>query len=136
MELLWFNRIFLLFVTRKSCVFQIFLLKSIKAYLCSSIINFDSVDFIERRPEDVISFFWRSVYITITNEGLPPPPQKKKKHHELHMTMLSFNLLISRVFHPTADVGVQIIIQWSGKLEYTNLHIIFAIEMMKSVAKI
>ena len=26
-------------------------------------INFDIVDFSERRPEEVISFFWRSVYI-------------------------------------------------------------------------
>ena len=26
-------------------------------------INFDAVDFSESRPEEVISFFWRSVYI-------------------------------------------------------------------------
>ena len=26
-------------------------------------INFDSVDISGRRPEEVISFFWRSVYI-------------------------------------------------------------------------
>ena len=52
-----FNRIFLLFDGRKSCVFQIFLLRSIKAYLCRNIIDFDSVDFSERRPEEVISFF-------------------------------------------------------------------------------
>ena len=26
-------------------------------------INFDAVDFSERRPEEVISFFWRSVYM-------------------------------------------------------------------------
>ena len=57
-----FNHIFLLFAARKSCVFQIFLLRSIKAYLCANIINFDSVDFSGRRPEEVISFFWRSVY--------------------------------------------------------------------------
>ena len=25
-------------------------------------INFDDVDFSEHRPEEVISFFWRSVY--------------------------------------------------------------------------
>ena len=58
----WFNHIFLLFEARKSCVFLIFLLRSIKAYLCPNMINFDSVDFSERRPEEVISFFWRSVY--------------------------------------------------------------------------
>ena len=28
-------------------------------------INFDAVDFSERRPEEVISFFWRSVYMII-----------------------------------------------------------------------
>ena len=28
-------------------------------------INFDSVDFSERRPEEVISFFWRSVYFVL-----------------------------------------------------------------------
>ena len=50
------------FEVRKSCVFQIFLLRSIKAYLCPNIINFDCVDFSERRPEEVVSFFWRSVY--------------------------------------------------------------------------
>ena len=34
-------------------------LRSIKAYLCANIINFDAVDFSGRRPEDVIhvSFF-------------------------------------------------------------------------------
>ena len=42
-----------------------FLLRSIKAYLCQNIINFDSVDFSERRPEEVISFYWRSVYMGV-----------------------------------------------------------------------
>ena len=31
------------------------------AYLCLNMINFDAVDFSERRSEEVISFFWRSV---------------------------------------------------------------------------
>ena len=50
---------FLLFDARKSCVFQIFLLRSIKAYLCDSpyIINFDTVDLSESRPAEVIIFF-------------------------------------------------------------------------------
>ena len=40
-----------------------FLLRSIiKAYLCLNI-NFDGVNFSERRSEKVISFFWRSVQI-------------------------------------------------------------------------
>ena len=33
--------------------------RDIEAYLCLNIINFDSVDFSEHRPEEVISFFWR-----------------------------------------------------------------------------
>ena len=53
----------LLFEARISCVFLIFLLRSIKAYLCLNMINFDAVDFSERRPEEMISFFSRSVYI-------------------------------------------------------------------------
>ena len=48
---------FLPFDAKTSCVFQIFFLRSIKAYWCPNIINFESVDFSERRPEDVISFF-------------------------------------------------------------------------------
>ena len=42
-------------LTRENLVFfQIFLLRSIKAYLCPNIIDFDSVDFSERRPEEVM----------------------------------------------------------------------------------
>ena len=37
-DLSWFNPIFLLFDTRKSCVFQLFLLTSIKTYMCPNII--------------------------------------------------------------------------------------------------
>ena len=42
-----FHRIFLVFVKRKSCVFQIFLkiLRTIKAYLCPNMINFNIMDF-------------------------------------------------------------------------------------------
>ena len=57
------NRIFLLFDARKSCVFQIFLLRSIKAYLCPNIINFDSVDFSECRPEEVMFLLMLSVFM-------------------------------------------------------------------------
>ena len=48
---------FLFFEARISCVFLIFLLTSIKAYLCPNMNNFDAMDFSERRPEEVISFF-------------------------------------------------------------------------------
>ena len=39
---------------KKSCVFQIFLLRSIKVYLCQNTINFDGLDFSECRPEEVM----------------------------------------------------------------------------------
>ena len=40
---------------------------SIKAYICVQIllILMQSVGFSERRPEEVISFFWRSVYVHV-----------------------------------------------------------------------
>ena len=47
-----------------------FILRSIKAYLCPNMINFDAVDFSERRPEEVISFFWRSVYEKVSHNKL------------------------------------------------------------------
>ena len=103
----------LLFDTRKSCVFKIFLLRSIKAYLCPNIINFYAVDFSESRPEEVISFFWRSVYIRTQFQDpvrisythiltvnalwrvpldvvpfivqLPPPPQHTHTHTHMHI---------------------------------------------------
>ena len=52
-----FHRIFLLLTRENLVFFQIFLLRGIKAYLCPNIITFDSVDFSERRPEELISFF-------------------------------------------------------------------------------
>ena len=49
---------FFSFLMRENLVlFQIFLLRSIKAYLCPNIIKFDSLDFSGRRPEEVLSFF-------------------------------------------------------------------------------
>ena len=63
---------FLLFEARISCVFLILLLRSIKAYLYPNIINFDCVDFSEHCPEEVISFFWRSVYIDVDMGYLQP----------------------------------------------------------------
>ena len=71
-----FNHIFLLLDTRKSCVFQIFLIRSIKAYLCPTIIDIDCVDFSEGCPEEVISFFWRSVYVLLFKCILLIPTKK------------------------------------------------------------
>ena len=45
---------FLLFEARISCIFLIFLLRNIKAYLCPNMINFDAVDFSERRLKEVM----------------------------------------------------------------------------------
>ena len=45
------------FGCEKSVCFEIFLLRSIKAYLGPNISNFNRVDFSECRPEEVISFF-------------------------------------------------------------------------------
>ena len=42
-----------------------FLLRRIKAYLFPNMINFDGVNFNERRSEEVVSFFRRSVYYTL-----------------------------------------------------------------------
>ena len=45
--------------------------------------NFDAVDFSERHPEEVISFFWRSVYMpaTFLLRGTPKVRWKMKKLH-------------------------------------------------------
>ena len=45
--------------------FQMCFTKRTIAYLCLNMINFDVVDFSERRSEEVISFFWRSVYLVL-----------------------------------------------------------------------
>ena len=39
------------------------LLRRTSANLCSNMIHFDAVDFSECHSEEVISFFWRSVYV-------------------------------------------------------------------------
>ena len=52
---------FFSFLMQENLVF--FRIRSIIAYLCPNMINFYVVDFSGRRPEEVISFFWRSVYI-------------------------------------------------------------------------
>ena len=56
---------FLLFEARISCVFLIFLLRSSKAYSCPYMINFDAVDFSERRPEEVMFLLTLSVHVFV-----------------------------------------------------------------------
>ena len=61
-------QIFLLFDTFKPLFFQMFLLRSIKAYLCPNTINFGRVDFTECRSEEVITLFLMlSVHTLIIN---------------------------------------------------------------------
>ena len=60
-----FSRIYSIFffLTQANlCFHQMSLLRSIKAYLCPNMINFDLVNFNERRSEEVIGFFWHSMY--------------------------------------------------------------------------
>ena len=40
-------------------------------YLCPNMTNFDAMDFSERRSEEVISFFWRSMYILNQKSKFP-----------------------------------------------------------------
>ena len=62
--LLQFLRIFLLFGSSKHLGYFLDVLnKVIIAILCPNMINFDALDFIECRLEEVISFFWCSVYV-------------------------------------------------------------------------
>ena len=58
-DLLRFHRIFLPFDSSKPLLlfFQMFLLRSIKAYLCPNMIDFHGVDFSECRSEEVIAPF-------------------------------------------------------------------------------
>ena len=55
----------------KQTFFQIsYLSRNIKAYVCLNMNNFDGVDFSEHCWEEVIHFFWCSVYLYITLEIL------------------------------------------------------------------
>ena len=38
--------------------------------MCPNMINFDAVDFSERHPEEVISFFWCSVYFFVKQQNV------------------------------------------------------------------
>ena len=58
-----FTRFFSFFTQANLC-FQMCLIRiTIIAKLCLNMINFDAVDFSECRSEEVISFFWCSVYL-------------------------------------------------------------------------
>ena len=61
-DLLRFHRIYLLFDWSKLLFFEMCLLINLPN-LCPNMNQFDAVDFSECHSEEVISFFWRSVYI-------------------------------------------------------------------------
>ena len=63
-----FHRIFLLLGKSNLLIFQMCFLRRTVAYLCLNMINFDAEGFSERRSEEVISFFWRSVYEILSCE--------------------------------------------------------------------
>ena len=62
-DLLRFHLILFFFDLRKRKKFQMCLVRSIIANLCPIMTYFNALDFNVRRSEEVISFFWRSVYI-------------------------------------------------------------------------
>ena len=61
-DLLRFHRIYLLFAWSKLLFFEMCLLRINLPNLCPKMNHFDGVDFSECHSEEVISFFWRSVY--------------------------------------------------------------------------
>ena len=56
---------FYFFASTKHCFFEMCLVRSTVAKLCPNI-HFDALDFSEYRCEEVIGFFWRSVYFPLT----------------------------------------------------------------------
>ena len=67
-DLLRFHCIIRLFGKSNLLSFQMCFIRRTIAYLCLNMINFDAVDFSEHCSEEVISFFWRSVYIWVILE--------------------------------------------------------------------
>ena len=89
-------------------------IRRIIAYLCLNMINFDAVDFSERRSEEVISFFWRSVYNTQRNlcrNHCTPPCTDRQPIHAAH----NQHSLVCRWFIRVA----QNVVTWPGG-EYPN----------------
>ena len=53
------------FLLKQTLIFQMCFIRRTIAYWCLNMLNFDAMDFSERRSEEVISFFWRSVYFPL-----------------------------------------------------------------------
>ena len=66
-DLLRFHSIYLLFDWIKLLFFYMCLLRKNLHNMCQNMNHFDAVDFSEWHSEEVISFFWRSVYIPQPN---------------------------------------------------------------------
>ena len=64
-DLLWFHPILLLFDSTKHLLFEMSVVTSTVVKLCPNMIHFDAVEFSECRSEEVISLFWRSVYVYV-----------------------------------------------------------------------
>ena len=69
-DLLRFHRIYLLFDWSKLLSFFMCLLRINLPNLCPNMNHFDAVDFSECHSEEVISFFWRSVYLNLLSPKL------------------------------------------------------------------
>ena len=78
-----FHLILLLYFSTKRLFFEMCLVRSTIAKLCSITINFNDLDFRECRSEKVISSFWRSL-------------------------LVSFDLVIVALFSITWEIDVQI----------------------------
>ena len=69
--LLQFHRIYLLFDWSKLLFFKmcLFRINLQVPNLCPNMIHVDASDFSQWHSEEVISFFWRSVYFTLSHQG-------------------------------------------------------------------
>ena len=90
-DLLRFHRFYLLCDWIKLLFFYMCLLRINLPNLCPNMNHFDAVDFSECHSEEVISFFWRSVYIQnhtlrqIVNYPLAGKINKKWKFKNLNL---------------------------------------------------
>ena len=99
-----FITFFLLFAKSYPLIFLMCFIRGIIAYLCLNMINFDAVDFSGHRSKEVISFFWRSVYIQHTevivqwNLGIKRSDITKPSYNKVILLVPA--LYISSFFYP------------------------------------
>ena len=92
------DRIYLLFDWSKLLFLSMRLLRINLPNLCPNVIHVDALDFSEWHSKEVISFFWRSVYISINliNLSIHKHPSKKVTQHDFNW--LLYNLFIKNGF--------------------------------------